>query len=332
MHDAHRPAARLPALLLTLALALTLSGPARAEPAVSEGPPSTANPPFYSKPVAVGIVGGIWGVVYTWTYFAWYRHRATTGDLVYNSEGLFGGDTYAGGSDKLGHMWGNYIMNRWTSNLMEAGGWSPLVSAVVSTTATTGFFTMIEIKDGYHQGFGFSWYDVAFNLAGNALAVGTILSPKLDDMFDFKVYYLPTRKYLRSLVRHGVVDAGEDYSGQTYVLAYHLDSIDAVRQDPELQVLRYLDLTLGFRSANYLPKPEGHDTHRYQELSLGVAFNFQHLIDALYGRDTPPRGHGQGSLRFINEGFGVPYTNRPLFSYRKNNGPAPEEPEEAEVP
>lgn len=283
------------------------------------------NEPLYSKPVGLGMIAGLYGVVYTWTYFAWYKNRATTEDIVWNSEGLFGPDTYAGGSDKLGHMWGNYIVSRWTANVLATGGWEPLPRALIATTSTMAFFTMIELKDGYHKGFGFSWWDMAFNTAGNLVAAAMILEPRLDEMFDFKLYYLPTRAYLRSLTQRGVVDAGEDYSGQKFTIDYHLTSIDAVKRNPWLQWLRFVDVSLGYQSKNYLPKPRSKNTDRLQEVSLGVAFNFQHLLDVLYDWDQSPRGHTHSSIRFFLEGFGVPYTNPYLIKYQKNNGPAPPE-------
>lgn len=283
------------------------------------------NRPLYSKEVGLGMIAGLYGVVYTWTYFAWYKNRATTEDLVWNSEGLFGKDTYAGGSDKLGHAWGNYIINRWTANVLATGGWAPLERSLISTATTMAFFTMIELKDGYHKGFGFSWYDMAFNTWGNGLAVVMTLFPRIDEMFDFKVYYLPTRAYLRSLTQHGVVDAGEDYSGQTFTLAYHLTSIDAVKREPWLAWLRFVDVTAGFRSRNYLPEPKSPNTSRIQEYSLGLAFDFQHLLDVAFDWYERPRGHLHSSLRFFLEGFGVPYTNPYLFRFQQFNGPAPPE-------
>src|SRR5690606_18503701 len=123
----------------------------------------------------------------------------------------------------------------------------------------------------------------------------------------------PTRSYLKSLTQHGVVNAGEDYSGQTFTFAYHLTSIDAVKRQPSLQFLRFVDLTLGFGTRNYLPEPEGSSTPRMQEVTFGMALNVQHILDVLYDWYEAPRGHVHSSLRFFLEGFGVPYTNPYLF-------------------
>jgi hypothetical protein len=328
---------KLLVLVAAVFLATTLAEPsARAQFRTPWGsevpvvrPPAPRVEPLYPKWAGVAIVGGVYSAVYTWTYFAWYKNRSTIDHIVWNPEGLFEADTYAGGSDKLGHMWGNYIINRWTANILDGAGWREVPSAIISTSTTMAFFTMIEVKDGYHKGFGFSWWDMAFNMAGNALAAGMILSPKLDDMFDFKVYYLPTTLYLRSLKNEGVVDAGEDYSGQTFVVAYHLNSIPIVAKDSGLEPLRYLDLYVGYRSLNYLPTPQGAATDRKQELSFGVAFNVQHLLDVAFDRYERPRTHVHSSSRFFLEGFGVPYTNTHLIRYQRNNGPGP--PDDGEI-
>jgi hypothetical protein len=45
-----------------------------------------------------------------------------------------------------------------------------------------------------------------------------------------------------------------DYSGETYLLAYHLGSIHALRQQPVIGTLsRFVDLTAGFDSRGYAP-------------------------------------------------------------------------------
>lgn len=282
---------------------------------------------LYSKPAGLAILGGMYAGVYTWTYFAWYKERATTGRVVFENEGLFGADTYAGGSDKLGHFWVNYYVNRISSKILQAGGWSPMFSASAATLTTMGFFTFIEFKDGYHEGFGFSWGDMAFNLGGNVLAGVMTNWPIVDDMFDFKVEYRPSKLYLRSLRNKGVIDGGEDYTGQTFMLTYHLSSLSSLRDHPLLGPARFLDVTLGYRSIHYLPKPPV-GTDRKQEISFGVAFNVQELIDLAFDRYREPRGYGHGALRFAFEGFNMPYSYVPLVRVQHNNGPKPsEEPE-----
>ena len=155
-----------------------------------------------------------YAATYTWAYFAWYRGRERTEHLVLENDGWFGANTYAGGADKLGHAWASYAANRLTTRMLRVGGWGELPSGFVGSVTSMGFFTFIEIKDGFNPGTGFSWGDLVFDAAGNALALAFETSPSLDAMFDFKVYYRPTDLYLQSLIERGVVDAGEDYSGQ----------------------------------------------------------------------------------------------------------------------
>lgn len=287
--------------------------------------PPPEREPLYSKGAALGALGGFYGALYTWTYFAWYRKRAKSDHLVFIDEGWFGRNTYAGGADKLGHAWANYGMNRLTANALEAGGISPGLSSAVGTVGTLGFFTFIEFKDGYHKDFGFSWGDMAFNTMGNALAVALTNLPSLDDAIDFRVEYEPTTLFVDSLRRKGAVDAGEDYSGQTFLLAYHLNSLPCLRRTRAHAFMRFLDVTLGYGTRNFLPKPRfALDTHR--QVSLGVAVNFQQVIDTLYGVDPGRRGHGQGSWRMAAELLAVPRTNLPLLTVDAVSPPPPKLP------
>jgi hypothetical protein len=275
---------------------------------------------LFNQATSLLVVTGAFAALNTWTYFAWYRQRATSDHLIFRNEGWFGPDTYAGGSDKLGHFFICHVMTWLSANVL------------MGAAATQGFFTFIEFKDARHPHYGFSWGDMLFNVAGSATALTLINVPVLDEMFDFRVDYVPSRLYFRRLKEHGAVNAGEDYSGQIYTFAYHLGSIPAVRQQPDLAWLRYLDLSFGYRARNYLPKPENPDTHRYQELILGIGLNAQHVLDVLWDRYQPPRRRVHGSLRFLTEMFAVPYTTLPAVKYQRDNGPAPEEEEEDAEP
>jgi hypothetical protein len=281
--------------------------------------------PLFNRTTSVLVVAGAFGALNTWTYFAWYKQRATSDHLIFNNEGWFGPDTYAGGSDKLGHFFACYFMTWLTANALAEGGWEPLPRALMGTVATQGFFTFIEFKDARHPHYGFSWGDMLFNVTGSAAALAMVNVPELDDMLDLRVDYIPSKLYFRRLKQRGAVNAGEDYTGQTYTIAYHLGSIPGVRSNPDLKWLRFLDVGFGYRAVNYLPKPEDPSTHRYQELTLLVGLNTQHVFDVLWDRYERPRGRVHGSLRFLNEMFGVPYSTAPLVKYRRDNGPAPDD-------
>ena len=254
-----------------------------------------------------GTVMGSYLAIYTWAYFAWYRGRNLNEELVVSDEGWFESSTYAGGADKLGHMYSNYLMNRSTTAVLRKGGMRPASSSLLATALTASFFTLIEVKDGYHRGFGFSWGDMAFNTLGNALAITMDNGPWLDERFSFRLEYLPTDRYIEMLQRDGVVDVGEDYSGQTFLLAWHLSSLGALEgAGPALSWLRYTDLTVGFQTLNYLPKPVDPTAVPDQRLFLGLSVNIQRILEEAWR--YRPRDRVYSAAHFITEFYGIPYT------------------------
>ena len=66
---------------------------------------------------------GIYAVLYGWLTMAWYVRTTDADQFATHDEGWFGSDTYAGGADKLGHLWGNYAMTRGVSQILQYGGW-----------------------------------------------------------------------------------------------------------------------------------------------------------------------------------------------------------------
>jgi hypothetical protein len=107
----------------------------------------------------------------------------------------------------------------------------------------------------------------------------------------------------------------EDYSGETYLLAYHLGSIHALRDMKYGTLARFVDVAAGFGSRNYKPDAitpadmiaaPGRPT---QELFFGISLNAQGLFDYLL-EDRPSRSarvtrkvtHG------LFEMFNLPFT------------------------
>lgn len=283
------------------------------------------DPDLLGKSLSLAGLGVVHTAVYIWAYFAWYKGRQTTDEIVFKDEGFFGLDTYAGGADKFGHMWSNYALNRITAELLMAGGWSPVAASVISTSTTYAFFIAIELKDGVHKGFGFSWGDMLFNTMGEALAIVMVNYPEVDEMFDFRVEYNPTDLYLEKLYNDGVVDAAEDYTGQTFIAAYHFGSIESIRQSDRWSWMQYFDATLAYRAGNFLPKPKDPNILREQDLFIGVAVNLQEIIDqTFYPTPIPDQRYAGAThhvLHFIPELYGVPYTNLRLGGFHREATP-----------
>ena len=98
---------------------------AAATPTQGKAPPPEAPDLLLNRATSLAVVGGSFAILNTWAYFAWYRHRTTSDHLIWKDEGWFGPDTYAGGSDKLGHFWVNYILIASLRTSWPKGGGSP---------------------------------------------------------------------------------------------------------------------------------------------------------------------------------------------------------------
>lgn len=260
-------------------------------------------------------VGGFFAAGYLWAYFAWYRGRSLTDEIIFHDEGWFGLDTYAGGADKLGHMFSNYAIARGTTQILRGSGWHPVTASLVSSGLTLSFFTMLEIKDGFHRGFGFSWGDMVANVTGNVLAQSMENIPALDERFDIRLEYQPTPEFVDMLIQNGVVDAAEDYSGQTFMLVYHLGTVPFLVDELELEWPRYFDLAVGFQAINFLPRLDDPSRPPAQRLFVGMSVNLQQLVLEIF---YPPqrdeifapvqRTTGYEVVEYLTEHFTMPKT------------------------
>ncbi|WP_428268767.1 DUF2279 domain-containing protein [Haliangium sp.] len=278
------------------------------------------------KMVSAGVLGGINAAIYAWTYFAWYRPRQKYDNLVFLNEGWFGPDTYAGGADKLGHFFANYAFVRGSVAVLEAGGWDRRVATIASSAATLAFFTVIEIKDGYHQGFGFSFQDMTANVTGVALGALMTEWPALDRAIDVRIQYFPTRAFIRQLRDNGVVNAAEDYSGQAFMLAYHLGSIEPLRESRYMGWTRYFDVVAGYQARNYKPEPTEPGFPRQQELFFGITLDMQAVLGAWSESLRPSSPGWSGAVRTgadFFEYFQIPYTTLKVVGLDRDNGMLP---------
>lgn len=273
------------------------------------------------------IIGGLYTGFMTWAHFAWYKDKIEHGFEVGN-DGYFGKNTYAGGADKLGHAWANLVLGRASSRVLRYEGWGPTSSAILGGAMAWTLFAFVEYKDGY--AYRFSKGDMVFNTAGAVLGALQELSPRLDDLVDFRVAYAPSDEYL-GLWRgeyHGThkgnsLNIAEDYSGQTYYLAMHLGALPRVKDVPAPlgTALSYLDVGVAFESRKYKPDapPEAVPT---QEVFLGVTLDLQRLSDRALRKQRIPRKLAHGVLEVMSP----PYTIVPVASsMRSATGPLPEQ-------
>jgi hypothetical protein len=260
-------------------------------------------PPDHKLAAALTL-GGMYAGFTTWTYFAWYRKHKPLAEFRIGGDGWFGPRTYAGGADKLGHAWATMSLARaGTELLYQWGGYSRRTSALVATALSELLFVAVEVKDGFYYEFSFG--DLAGDSAGALAALALSLSPRLDELFDFRVEYWPSHEYRRQL-DGGNVNVAEDYSGETYLLALHLGALSALRDARWGGWSRFVDVAVGFGTRGYKPdQPRGEPDYEHrQELSIGVSLNLQGLSDWLLGgRSRPAQKIGHGVFEVFNAGY-----------------------------
>ena len=272
--------------------------------------------PRHNKVAAVLTLGGLYAGFTTWTYFAWYANKQRNKDkpggdsFVWGGDRLFEVNTYAGGADKLGHGWATLGFARGGTELLHQwGGYSKLTASIIGCTLAELLYFGVEIKDGAYYEFSFG--DFGFNTAGAVLAFAMSNWPKLDELIDFRVQYWPSKAYRDQLTNDGDVNIAEDYTGQTYLLAFHLGGIHTLRDSKYGGWSRFVDVAVGFETRGYKPDQlEGMDDFLHtQKLFLGVTLNAQGVFDYVFDKRSKP---ARKLLHGTFEMFNLPYTTLPL--------------------
>jgi hypothetical protein len=311
-------------VLTVLCLTATAQG-VRADPDIDPAVVAAAHEDHAGSdethPVAsVAIMGGMYLTFSSWAYLAWYVKHKPLGYYKWGGDGWLGDTTYAGGADKFGHAWATMSLARaGTYVLHDYGGYDHLKSSLISTALSETLFFFVEVKDGFFYEFSFS--DLSGDTVGAALALLFDNIPRLDEMFDYRVEYWPSSEYLDN-VSHGNgysrLNIAEDYSGETYLLAFHLGSIRPLREMPYGTLSRFVDLTLGFDTRGYKPSPPtGYpDNQHFQNTFVGLSFNAQGFFDWVF--EGRPSSGARTTRKFTHglfEIFNLPYTSHDVLQH-----------------
>jgi len=298
--------------------ALAASSPASTPPThetietVAVSPAARAKPPH--RRAAIGLLSASYTTFAAWMFVAWYRQHKPLSKYKWGGDGWFGVRTYAGGADKCGHAWSTMAMARLgTQVLTRIGGYERRRSSLVSAAMSELCFVGVEVRDGFFYEFSFS--DLSGDSIGALLALLFDNIPALNQLFAYRVEYMPSRAYVRKVLGTSPCPTGgcsrwniaEDYSGQTYLAALHLAGIPAVRQRLG-NWSRYVDVAVGFDTRNYKPPPDLDiaDPIR-QDLFLGLTLNAQGIVDHfLEGRSSQTAVRAKQIAHGFFEVFNVP--------------------------
>lgn len=198
------------------------------------------------------LVGGahvaLWGGSYIALNKAWYA------DYPKESFHFFNDNREWLQMDKAGHVWTAYQMSRFSGALWNWTGLNHGTSAWLGGLSGVAYQSIIEIQDGFSSEWGFSWGDMAANVAGSALYTAQELAWKEQRLtvkmsywpYDYPTAELQARRnqlFGKSLPERLL----KDYNSQTFWLSANLHSFL-----PQMKLPRWLNLAVGYSAEGML--------------------------------------------------------------------------------
>jgi hypothetical protein len=123
--------------------------------------------------------------------------------------------------DKYGHTFTTYQTARLMMGAMDWAGYHKKKQLLIGGMSGFAYMSAIEIMDGYSDGWGFSWGDMAANSLGSGLAIGQKIwwnEQRIQLKYSFrKSEYAQYRTNL--LGKSFSEEILKDYNGQTYWLS-----------------------------------------------------------------------------------------------------------------
>lgn len=202
---------------------------------------------------------------YTSSYIAlnkaWYADYEKTGFHFFNDNSEWNQ------MDKAGHVWSTYQVSRWSAGMWKWTGLNPVQSAVAGGVTGMAYQSIVELQDAYSAAWGFSWGDMAANLAGAGTFVAQDLAwneQRIQFKMGFYPYRYPSALTARRNELFGTSTAErllKDYNSQTYWVSGNLRSLVNAPAFP-----KWLNVAVGYSAeglyggrANYWKDDEGRE-------------------------------------------------------------------------
>ena len=208
-------------------------------------------------------------------------------------EGWFGKGTYAGGVDKLSHVYSLYAGTRLLVRGLDFAGRSHQASVRTASVFGLGAALAAEAFDAFSkEAWGFSKEDLIGGVFGVGMAVIMESKPELDDLLAFRLLYRPSSSTRN---KWNPVD---QYNNQTYLLAL---KIGGLRKLQASSPLRYVELVAGYGATGFGQIGNGAAVHqpRRRTLYVGLALDLTRLINGNGRSHSPWRGIATEGLRYL---------------------------------
>lgn len=210
------------------------------------------------------------------------------------NERWFQEDTKYAGMDKFGHAWyGATIADYFYQRNQDARA-TPEKSAALASALSLGIMSLIEVADGYAaNSTGFSANDLIADAVGAGFSYLRNTNPKLKDVVDFRMEYLPDLS----------LDGWKTetfYSDQKYLLAWKLAGIDKLKKSP----LRFFEIHTGYYARGYSQKEAKLGVEKSRNGYVGLGINLAELFKV---KKLDKNGDSSFSRNLL-EHFQFPYT------------------------
>ena len=226
--------------------------------------------------IVLGTEATLYAASMTGLYFAWYADYPQTGFHFYNdnSEWML--------MDKGGHLATSYIVGNFGYQALRGAGLDEKRSTWYGGTLGLVFLTTVEVFDGFSDGWGFSWGDMAANTLGSGLFIGQQLLWKEQRIlvkYSFHTTEFP--KYRPDLLGDNFIQQTiKDYNGITIWASGNIKSLFLKKESKFPAWLNFAfgygatGMTGGFENAtDYHGKPIPYFDRKQQfYLSLDVDF------------------------------------------------------------
>ena len=189
--------------------------------------------------IALGIEAALYAATMTGLYFTWYSDYPPSGFHFFNDNAEWMQ------MDKGGHCLAAYLIGKGGYEAMRATGLDENRSIWLGGTLGIVFQTSIEIFDGFSQGWGFSWGDMAANTIGNGLFIGQQLLWH-EQRISLKYSFHPTKfpQYNPELLGSNFLkQIIKDYNGQTFWASFNIKSL---LLDKESRFPAWLNFAFGY--------------------------------------------------------------------------------------
>lgn len=151
--------------------------------------------------------------------------------------------------DKLGHVLTSYYVGRVGADVLNWSGVSEKDQLIYGATLGLAFLTVVEVFDGFSEEWGFSWGDMASNVAGTGLFIGQELlwsEQRVTLKYSFhQTKYADIRP--ERLGENFLEQTLKDYNGQTYWLSANMQSFFKKSKVP-----KWLNLAVGYGAEGML--------------------------------------------------------------------------------